>query len=190
MYPPSAVARVEERMADFCRECSIATFGYDTGDHRLGKLPADHYWEVICEGCGFIQVDELGNCMRCDLMQTRKGHNGDKLGPLEGGRRWHQPELRDFTFGNYDEGTIELGAPLWDHLHVIQVTCWRFGHRRLERKLSQAEYPQWGIFGRYVIELGAPIDAGLPRCPCGDGGILLPRYCPLHTKLRGFWSFA
>jgi hypothetical protein len=54
-------------MADFCKQCSIATFGSDYKDfHRL-STPEDTekglYCWVLCEGCGDIQVDHDGACI-------------------------------------------------------------------------------------------------------------------------------
>lgn len=51
-------------MADFCKECSIEMFGKDfrelagitTEDDEKNNL----YATVICEGCGYIQVDKDG----------------------------------------------------------------------------------------------------------------------------------
>jgi hypothetical protein len=110
MYPPLAVAHVEEKMADFCKACSIDNFGRDYGDLRgLGpKCDEGYGYPVICEGCGFILVDHLGNCFKCDLMKGKRGHDGQNLKPLEGGRYW----WRLYDFGNRDDSEIELGAPL------------------------------------------------------------------------------
>lgn len=101
-------------MADFCRACSIEMWGYDTRDLAgLGpELPSGAGYVVICEDCGFILVDHQGNCVECQLKQGQRGHDGKILKPLEGGRIWCQPELYDFTYGEYDGSTIELGAPL------------------------------------------------------------------------------
>lgn len=68
-------------MADFCKQCSIDTFGRDTKD--LAGVTDKAAWEngkaivVICEGCGFIQVDPDGNCVSTDCLQNgKKGHGG------------------------------------------------------------------------------------------------------------------
>lgn len=54
-------------MADFCKQCSIAMFGEDTGDLKgLGNgkpLPKGHGWQVLCEGCGPTLVLDDGSCM-------------------------------------------------------------------------------------------------------------------------------
>lgn len=59
-------------MADFCRQCSIELFGRDHGDLK-GLISADDSANgyvsnvVICEGCGYIQVDHDGRCVSdCD----------------------------------------------------------------------------------------------------------------------------
>lgn len=54
-------------MADFCKECSEELFGEDFGDLK-GLLTEEdtkneRYAGVICEGCGFIQVDHTGKCI-------------------------------------------------------------------------------------------------------------------------------
>ena len=63
-------------MADFCKQCSIATFGEDFGDLKgLGNgevLPIDHGWLCLCEGCGTIIVDDEGNCISKDCLEN--GH--------------------------------------------------------------------------------------------------------------------
>lgn len=57
-------------MADFCRQCSIETFGKDY--RELAGITTQKDWEqakasiVICEGCGIIQVDPEGNCVSKD----------------------------------------------------------------------------------------------------------------------------
>jgi len=57
-------------MADFCKQCNMQMFGAD--DKSLAGLstPEDTakglYPVVLCEGCGPIQVDHLGNCVSKD----------------------------------------------------------------------------------------------------------------------------
>jgi hypothetical protein len=55
-------------MADFCKECSIEIFGEDFGDLANISTPEDTEKElyacVICEGCGYIQVDHTGTKAR------------------------------------------------------------------------------------------------------------------------------
>jgi len=62
-------------MADFCKQCSIDTFGEDFGDmeglskpiHTLYK----RYSLVLCEQCGLTLVDHTGRCVVNDcLAQT------------------------------------------------------------------------------------------------------------------------
>lgn len=54
-------------MADFCKQCSIDVFGEDFGDMAGISKPEDtakgFYAGVLCEDCGYIQVDHLGNCI-------------------------------------------------------------------------------------------------------------------------------
>lgn len=48
-------------MADFCKQCSIATFGEDFGD-LAGCSTAEQTFEYLCEGCGeYVPVDPEGN---------------------------------------------------------------------------------------------------------------------------------
>lgn len=66
-------------MADFCKQCSLDMWGEDMGDLR-GITKQDEWANgkaavVICEGCGYIQVDPEGNCVTgdCDCAGKR-GH--------------------------------------------------------------------------------------------------------------------
>lgn len=77
-------------MADFCKQCSIDTFGEDYGD--LAFITEQKEWEEgkascdICEGCGPIQVDPLGNCVSKDCMcQGQTGHGMPWFSSLIGG---------------------------------------------------------------------------------------------------------
>lgn len=66
-------------MADFCKACSEELFGED---HReLANITKKEDWEkglactVICEGCGYIQVDPDGNCVSKNcLLKNKPGH--------------------------------------------------------------------------------------------------------------------
>lgn len=57
-------------MADFCRACSIEIFCEDFGDLKgLGNgktLTPDCGWVAICEGCGYITVNDEGECQTHD----------------------------------------------------------------------------------------------------------------------------
>ena len=57
-------------MAEFCKQCHVDVMGFDPNDPcDLAGLstPEDSanglYANVICEGCGFVQVDHLGRCI-------------------------------------------------------------------------------------------------------------------------------
>jgi hypothetical protein len=55
-------------MADFCLQCSLDMFDKDFKDlATLGedgdKLPRGFGYAAICEGCGFILVDNFGVCL-------------------------------------------------------------------------------------------------------------------------------
>lgn len=62
-------------MAEFCNQCA-RELGFPEGELAgLGQgqvLPLDHGWSAICEGCGFIVVDDDGNCIAKDCL---KNHN-------------------------------------------------------------------------------------------------------------------
>jgi hypothetical protein len=47
-------------MAGFCKGCSTETFGEDYGDFAGLCDPGDEV-TVLCESCGIIGVDHLGN---------------------------------------------------------------------------------------------------------------------------------
>ena len=57
-------------MADFCNQCAEELFNADHGDFNescfnpkdLPLKPGEGF-PVICEGCGFVLVDEKGNCL-------------------------------------------------------------------------------------------------------------------------------
>lgn len=58
-------------MADFCKQCSIEMFGEDgedlkgISDRTLTKEEKEKGlgWSAICEGCGFIIVNDEGECI-------------------------------------------------------------------------------------------------------------------------------
>ena len=53
-------------MADFCKQCSIDTFGEDIGDlaglMSASQAATGHLVPALCEGCGPTYVDHLGVC--------------------------------------------------------------------------------------------------------------------------------
>lgn len=69
-------------MADFCKQCSIETFGKDFGDLAGITTEEDEnqglYAIVICEGCGVIQVDQHGSCISvgCACDHNREPSDG------------------------------------------------------------------------------------------------------------------
>ena len=69
----SPFAPKEKNMADFCKQCSIELFGEDYGNFKGLTLEKD--WKdnkaciVLCEGCGYIQVDPEGNCVSKDCLK-------------------------------------------------------------------------------------------------------------------------
>jgi hypothetical protein len=54
-------------MANFCRQCSIDTFGEDFEDLKGFTTESDSkngfFVDVLCEGCGATRVDHLGECI-------------------------------------------------------------------------------------------------------------------------------
>lgn len=62
-------------MADFCKDCSIETFGVDTKD-LAGLCKPGYMASALCEGCGFIWVDENGK--RIDEQVSAFPENKDK----------------------------------------------------------------------------------------------------------------
>ena len=60
-------------MADFCRRCSIETFGEDFGDLAGLSTSEDTanglFAVVLCEGCGPTQVYHTGKCIAPDCME-------------------------------------------------------------------------------------------------------------------------
>ena len=57
-------------MADFCTQCSVEHFGKDHGDFEGISTESDTkkglFANVLCEGCGAIQVDHTGRCVSED----------------------------------------------------------------------------------------------------------------------------
>jgi hypothetical protein len=70
-------------MADFCKQCSKKLLGMDTNDltglstaedTQKGLFPV-----VLCEGCGAIQVDHLGECQGGCMRKHERRDNGDPI---------------------------------------------------------------------------------------------------------------
>ena len=63
-------------MSDFCKQCSMDVFGEDFGDmaklSTLEDTANKLYASVLCEDCGYIQVDHEGNCITHEC----KEHHG------------------------------------------------------------------------------------------------------------------
>ncbi len=58
-------------MAEFCAECSEELFGKEFPSDFSGILSEEDFDEgyvlpVLCEGCGYIEVDHLGNKIEVD----------------------------------------------------------------------------------------------------------------------------
>lgn len=67
-------------MADFCKQCSEENFGEDSKDLAgLGdgtKLKSGYGWPALCEGCGIIIVNDIGECI------SETCHKHGKLYPV------------------------------------------------------------------------------------------------------------
>lgn len=71
-------------MADFCKQCSVATFGKDSHDLAGITSPEDQadnlFAVVLCEGCGVTQVDAEGVCIGgCQENHPDLALPGDKV---------------------------------------------------------------------------------------------------------------
>lgn len=55
-------------MADFCKQCSIDTFGEDSKD-LAGLCKEGETIIVLCEGCGCTEVDWKGKCINPDCLE-------------------------------------------------------------------------------------------------------------------------
>lgn len=69
-------------MADFCSQCSLDTFGEDYGDlipEGSGPLMPGCGYLKMCEGCGFILVNENGECIATRAEGCLKGHGGGEV---------------------------------------------------------------------------------------------------------------
>lgn len=64
-------------MADFCKQCSIELFGEPSPDLAdlltLEEESQGLSCKALCEGCGFISIDNEGNCLTPECL--RHGHN-------------------------------------------------------------------------------------------------------------------
>lgn len=50
-------------MADFCKQCAVRVFGKGTpSDFERPEWGETARFEVLCEGCGWTQVDRNGRC--------------------------------------------------------------------------------------------------------------------------------
>lgn len=66
-------------MSSFCKQCSLDVFGEDFGDMANISTQSDTkaglYASVLCEDCGYIQVDHEGNCVTHDK-KPQHGYTG------------------------------------------------------------------------------------------------------------------
>jgi len=62
-------------MAEFCLDCSKELFGEDSDFKGIISEEMSHEgWvaPVLCEGCGFIEVDHLGKKVEDNVEQKQK----------------------------------------------------------------------------------------------------------------------
>ncbi len=69
-------------VADFCRQCALDNWGEDNGDlaYLNGLAPTllpGYGYSVICEGCGFILVNDAGECISEDCLE--RGHHVNRI---------------------------------------------------------------------------------------------------------------
>lgn len=68
-------------MADFCKQCSIYMSGEDDKDLAGCSTEQDTrnglYCMVMCEGCGYIQVDHTGQCISPDCLKKHGASGGE-----------------------------------------------------------------------------------------------------------------
>jgi hypothetical protein len=64
-------------MADFCKQCSIQIFGKDF-EEMSGLCRDDQLALVICEGCGPVQVNHLGECVSADCVKEHGAKDGQE----------------------------------------------------------------------------------------------------------------
>jgi hypothetical protein len=64
-------------MADFCKQCSEATFGEDFGDMKGLSTEEDTrndlFAMVLCERCGHTLVDHTGLCVSPHCVEKHGG---------------------------------------------------------------------------------------------------------------------
>jgi len=56
-------------MADFCKQCAVGLCDFDLEGDLEGLCKPGETILVICEGCGFIQVDHMGYCISPDCSE-------------------------------------------------------------------------------------------------------------------------
>ncbi len=62
-------------MADFCTQCTADLLGEEghSGDFvglsTAQETAAGRYLPVLCEGCGYTQVDHTGRCVSSDCIK-------------------------------------------------------------------------------------------------------------------------
>ena len=65
-------------MADFCKQCNKEMFNMDTADFSPpegGVLEEGYGWQMLCETCGPIIVDNDGKCIAkwCEVHGEENG---------------------------------------------------------------------------------------------------------------------
>jgi len=124
-------------MADYCYQCTEGHLGEPPKTNSLRGLttPEDNdndlYAIVICEGCGFVQVDHLGRCVSDDCLGHEPGPNYPYSQAVKA-----EPNTGATPMGNTDRPVIRLGDEAKDTITgftgiVIAMTNWLNGCQRI-----------------------------------------------------------
>ena len=75
-------------MADFCSQCVKAVLHEDpTLNDFVGIAEEGKTVRVLCEGCGYTEVNAAGNCVgACDAQHFRGQRGGDLPGHVDQNR--------------------------------------------------------------------------------------------------------
>lgn len=92
-------------MADFCKQCAI-DLGFPGSDLVYRNLRRGEYMPALCDECGFIQVNNKGECISSDCLCP--GHHI----PMDKNVSYYITE-EDFSFGN--EPVVLTGYGEWSH---------------------------------------------------------------------------
>ena len=71
-------------MAEFCTECAKELFGNEIESDFKGILPKEQFEKgqilsVLCEGCGYIYVNHLGERLSIEYLEQLEGQNNENI---------------------------------------------------------------------------------------------------------------